>query len=131
MLHQFVTNTRFRILAIWSGWGIWYAIILFQNYITTNPPDIFRDRIIEYGMLGVFWALITPLVFFLAKRIPYENNFGRVFLLHFLIASGILLIRSALMTFVFMQASRSGALFFPTWRVLITNYLAGSYFLYA
>ena len=87
---QLLQKLWVRLLLIWGIWAlvaIFFASQVYTVYYNDANPISFRRAFLVQGLICLLWALATPLVFWLARRIRIErNNWRRSVLLHVIIS---------------------------------------------
>ena len=90
---QALQKTWVRLLLIWGTWAVvafFFASQVYTVYYNDANPISFRRAFLVQGLMCVLWALATPLVLWLARRIRIErNNWRRSALLHIVLSLAI------------------------------------------
>jgi len=90
---QALQKTWVRLLLIWGTWAVvafFFASQVYTVYYNDANPISFRRAFLVQGLMCVLWALATPLVLWLARRIRIErNNWRRSALLHVVLSVAI------------------------------------------
>jgi len=90
---QALQKTWVRLLLIWGTWAVvafFFASQVYTVYYNDANPISFRRAFLVQGLMCLLWALATPLVLWLARRIRIErNNWRRSALLHIVLSLAI------------------------------------------
>ena len=90
---QALQKTWVRLLLIWGTWALvafFFASQVYTVYYNDANPISFRRAFLVQGLMCLLWALATPLVLWLARRIRIErNNWRRSALLHIVLSLAI------------------------------------------
>ncbi len=90
---QLLQKLWVRLLLIWGTWAVvalFFASQVYTVYYNDANPISFRRAFLVQGLMCLLWALVTPLVLWLARRIRIErNNWRRSVMLHVIISIGV------------------------------------------
>ena len=106
-----------RIALVWGTWTfatLFFASQVYMLYFREEKPIPFRRALLMQGVICFLWALVTPLVFWLARRFSIDRtNWPRHVLLHFAIGTALSVPLVAIDYVVYMtQIGRGSSLSF-------------------